>query len=30
MKKSDWIRLQHIQQAANELTGIIQNRTREN
>ncbi len=29
MKKSDWVRLQHIRQAADELTEIIQNRSRE-
>lgn len=29
MKKSDWVRLQHIQQAADELSEIIQNRKRD-
>ncbi len=29
MKKSDWVRLQHIQQAINELVEIIRNRSRE-
>ena len=29
MKKSDWVRLQHIQQAASELKEIIKNRNRE-